>query len=336
MERASREHGGGAFAPLRYRRPPPRAAARCATGHRRRAPPATRGARPRNRRARVRQWSRPTGSISRRSASSAMNASAVNDCSARCTSDAQQQVAGVLQRLDGTRAGGRRVVDLVGQTGRQCSEGDERLRAGGTASPWCAPFARYRPSCERRKETMSRPVAQRRAPATRSKEPVTRGARRWRDTPRRRPTRGTRRPTRPAAPSHHDDRLLVPGAPHELDPAREQHPERLRRITLDEQHVAGLKLNLFARRSARELLVAQPFEQEDGRSSSTSIRSSPGNGGRGIRTSRLRRQPTRPASWSRAARRRPRTRRARWSRARTGRVPGASGARLSGPTDRVR
>ena len=112
----------------------------------------------------------------------------------------QQRPARVVERVDRSGRGGRRVVDLVREPGRERAEGDQRLAlpggrldaAGGAVQPLDQVPAEREPRVD--------PLPQQRRRARGAPGPR-RTPRRWRGRRRARPRPGTRRPSARARPS---------------------------------------------------------------------------------------------------------------------------------------
>ena len=201
--RAPGEQVGGALAPRRRRRPRRPASRPASTGRRRRGPRASRTSSSsasaelpsavRDRRA--------AASISRRSWSRAQELVGGDRALGEPAERVQQRVAGLVHRVDGADRGRGRVVELVGEAGRQGAEGDQRLALahGRLDRPGGAEDAADQVHGQRQPVA---PSAPRRSVGRHLQQPTELdAASRWPGRRRRRPRPGSRRPSGRARPS---------------------------------------------------------------------------------------------------------------------------------------
>ena len=173
----------------------------------------------------------------------------------------EQRLAGIAQRVHRARRGRGRVVDLVGEPGRQRAEGDQRLLlprhrldvAGGEEQaldqvrPEREPVAR--PGTQRGRRDAQHPAGHRRPAGRQVDAVVVPGA-----EPARPPARCVHgaehrlAPPRRAAPG----RCCPPAAPTSSRPARPRRTAPRR---------AGTRTSVPQREQLRQLLVAEPGEQ---------------------------------------------------------------------------
>ena len=238
----------------------------------------------------------------------------------------QQRVAGLGHRIDGAYGGRGRVVELVGQAGCQGAESDQRLalahgRLDRPGGPEDAPDQVHRqrqPALHQPPEVVGRHLQQPpeldAAPRGQVDAALVPGA----------------EAAGPAAGRVHpsDPGLLAADGAEQVDGAVDEHPPVVGRLALVEQLGAGLDLH----RAGDGQQLGQPLVAdagEDGQGAEVvdahgqpPLRWWRGSGAPGGQPSRPRRPQTRPASWSRGARRPLRTLPERSSPTRT--APGSA------------
>ena len=251
----------------------------------------------------------------------------------------EQCVAALAEVVDRAARGGRGVVDLVGEAGRQRAQGDQgvALPDGGLDGPGRAVQAPDQVPGER--EPVVHQLAQ--AGCVQPQHPTGRRAAAGRHVdavvvPCPEPARPSSGHVHPG----HDD-VLASHLADQVQRAGEQHPPLVGVLALGEQHVAGLEGHLVAPvRQLGQLVVGHAGEQLDASQlldvhrCPPRLRPSPGSGVRGRSTSRPHRQRKRPASSTRAARRRRRRRREGWSPVRTACEPAPRSRPRSAPPGR--
>ena len=172
----------------------------------------------------------------------------------------QQRGAGVAERVHRAGRGGGRVVDLVGQPGREGAQGHQRLALPGDRLEVAGGAEQPLDEVGSEREPVRRPLPQR-------------GGRHPQEPARDRRATGREvgavvvpgtEPTGPPAGRVHrtEHGLLTAHVPHQVEPALDEHPPEVGRLSFPERLVTGAEAHLLAGREQRaELVVRHPVEQ---------------------------------------------------------------------------